>query len=75
MRLDAERPEHADRLKAWGVRRFPSSVVLSPEGERVALLEPFDFDAPYGLMRSAFEFEQLYSRALEGPLRRATPAR
>jgi len=74
-RLDADRPDHAERLRAWGVRRVPSSVVLSPDGQRVALLEPFDFDAPLGLTRSAFEFVQLYSRAIAEPLRRATPAR
>ncbi|HRT95858.1 MAG TPA: DNRLRE domain-containing protein [Planctomycetota bacterium] len=65
--LDAERPEHAPFLKAHGVRRFPTTLFVSPrdpDGQHLALIEPFDYDAPAGLLRSAYEFEQLYSRAL-----------
>ena len=64
-RLDADNPEHKDFLAAQGVRRCPTSILLSSDGERLAILEPFDWDAPFGLLRSAFEFEQLYTQALE----------
>jgi len=73
VRLDADRPEHAAFLKAYGVRRFPSTLLLAPrdpEGQHLVLLEPFDYDTPTGLLRSAFEFEQLYSRALQGAVSR-----
>jgi hypothetical protein len=66
VRLDADKPDHKEFLLAHGVRRVPSALVLTPEGARAALLEPFDWDCPRGLMRSAFEFEQLYTRALGG---------
>jgi len=69
VRLDADRPEHAAFLKAHGIRRFPTTLLISPrdpEGQHLALIEPFDYDTPAGLLRSAFEFEQLYSRALRG---------
>jgi len=71
VRLDADKPEHGAFLKAQGVRRFPSTLLISPrdlEGRHLALLEPFDWDCPAGLLRSAFEFEQLYSRALQGAI-------
>jgi hypothetical protein len=68
VRLDGDRPEHRPMLKAWGVRRFPTAIVLdpaAPEGqERVAIIEPFDWDAPFGLDRSGFEFEQIYTKRL-----------
>ena len=74
VRLDGDRPEHGERLKAWGVRRFPSAVILNAQGERVGLVEPFDWDAPSGLLRSGFEFPQLYTRALAHALRHPAPA-
>lgn len=70
VRLDGDRPEHQAFLKSHGVRRFPTALVLGPEGRAAGLLEPFDWDAPLGLVRSSFEFEQLYSKALEQALRR-----
>jgi len=95
VRLDADRPDHAPFLKAHGLRRFPSTLLISPRpqglvdggtgilpvghtggtpvppGQLLALLEPFDYDTPSGLLRSAFEFEQLYSRALRDAINHA----
>ncbi len=74
VRLDADRPEHAAFLKAHGIRRFPATLLIAPrdpEGQHLALIEPFDWDCPTGLLRSAFEFGQLYSRALQGAINHA----
>jgi hypothetical protein len=73
VRLDADKPEHKEFLKAHGVRRTPSSLILTSDGEPLGLIEPFDWDAPLGLMRSGFEFEQLYTRSLSHALRDAAP--
>jgi len=70
VRLDADSPEHREFLQAHGVRRFPTALILTSEGDRAAILEPFDWDTPFGLMRSAFEFEQLYTKALADALAR-----
>lgn len=74
MRIDADDPRHGQLLKAWGVRRFPSAVVLpaaeSPD-DNFALIEPFDWDAMFGMMRSGFEFEQIYTRELQAVVDRA----
>jgi len=75
VRIDGEMPGHRPFLKAWGVRRLPTAVILTPEGKRIGILEPFDWDAPSGLVRSAFEFEQIYTRELARALRNRVPSR
>ncbi len=69
VRIDGEKPQHKDLLKGHGVRRFPTSLVLAPDGKGGAtftIIEPYDWACDGGLPRSGFEFEQLYSRELQG---------
>ena len=68
VRLDGDRPGHAALRRRYGVRRMPSVVTVwpdRPEGRNVRLVEPFDWNAPYGRQRSLFEFEQLYTATLD----------
>ncbi|KPK83470.1 MAG: hypothetical protein AMJ81_08185 [Phycisphaerae bacterium SM23_33] len=78
MRIDAGRAEHAELLRTYGVRRFPSSVVISPrpgDAANFVLIEPWDWDALFGVMRSHFEFEQTYTAQLQRVLDRARRTR
>ena len=73
-RIDAADARHKAFLKAHGVRRCPSLVVMSPDPAQpnnFALVEPLEWDAPNGMFRSSFEFEQVVAKALLTVLQRA----
>jgi len=74
VRIDGADPKHKKLLQKYGVRRFPTALVLSPKGPDYdfAIIEPFDWDAMFGIPRSSFEFEQTFSKELERVLDRAT---
>jgi len=73
VRIDGTDPKHEGLLQKYGVRRFPTALVLPPQGpdDDFAIIEPFDWDAMFGIPRSSFEFEQTYSKELERVLDRA----
>jgi hypothetical protein len=73
VRIDGADPNHKPLLQTYGVQRLPTALVLSPPGSAAdfAIIEPFDWDAMFGIPRSSFEFEQTYSRELERVLDRA----
>jgi len=73
-RIDGADGRHKDFLRSHGVRRFPSMVVMSPDPAQpgnFALIEPLDWDAPQGIFRSSFEFEQIVAKSLRNVLERA----
>ena len=73
-RLNAENPKYRDFLKQHGVRHLPSAVVLPGEPKdpaNFATIQPLDWDAMFGVMRSGFEFEQVYTNELQRVLHRA----
>jgi len=73
IRLDADTPEGKAMMRRYGVRRCPSAVVISPkvdDPDNFALLEPFDWDAMFGILRSGFEFEQIYTSELDRVIQR-----
>ena len=71
--IDGTDPEQRKLLQKYRVQRFPTALVLSPSGSDndYAIIEPFDWDAMFGIPRSSFEFEQTYSKELERVLDRA----
>ena len=72
-RIDADDPSHKLLLARFGVRRFPTAVIAAPKPAGTSsfvLVEPFEWDAMFGLQRSGFEFEQLYTRELSRVLAR-----
>ena len=74
MRLDADTPAGEAMMKRYGVRRTPSALVLSPkvdDEDNFVLIEPFDWDAMFGILRSGFEFEQVYTSELNRVVQRA----
>lgn len=68
MRIDGSDPKHAALLKRYGVRHFPSAIVLPADDSKpdnYDRFEPYDWDNTTGAMRSSFEFPQMYAANLD----------
>jgi len=74
VRLDADDPANRKLLDSYGVRRYPSVLIVSPKDDQpdnFALIEPFAWNAMFGVPRSEFELEQLYTWQLQRVFDRA----
>ena len=73
VRVDAASPVGQGVRKRYGVWRFPTAIVISPkpgDADNFVRIEPFDWDAMFGILRSGFEFEQIYTSELDRVLQR-----